>query len=185
MSSGALPTNLTQRGGTALTIDANGIDRFDGVIFGEIEPEVWMAGSNGFTRTQQNQADWSKETAGPDTFVQIAIAYHGRDVIIYRNGQQYVQYTMAGAPYAFGSQSIVMFGPRHLHSQTDHFVGRILDARIYAESLDQATSAAMEPGKPTGEVKPWAWWYFAETGTHERTGRFNERKVPAVVHQPQ
>jgi hypothetical protein len=38
------PTNLTQQGGSVLTID----DRqagFDGIVFGEISPGKWMAGS--------------------------------------------------------------------------------------------------------------------------------------------
>jgi beta-fructofuranosidase len=173
----AAPANLTQQGGTALTLDANGIDRFDGIVFGELEPQVWMPGSNGYTRTEKSQADWPKETAVPDEFVQIAIVYRGREVAVYRNGQPYAQYTMPGEPYAFGSQSVVMFGPRHLHSQTDRFVGRIKDARIYAQPLDQTAIAAMEPGELTGEVTPWAWWHFGETGTYERTGRFNEVKL--------
>ncbi len=173
----AAPANLTQQGGTALTLDANGIDRFDGIVFGELVPQVWMPGSNGYTRTEKNQADWPKETAVSDEFVQIAIVYRGREVTVYRNGQPYAQYTMPGEPCAFGSQSVVMFGPRHLHSQTDRFVGCIKDARIYALPLDQPTIAAMEPGKLTGEAMPWAWWHFGETGTYERTGRFNEVKL--------
>ena len=173
----AAPANLTQQGGTALTIDANGIDRFDGIIFGELKQKVWMPGSNGFNRTEKNQGDWPQETAGPDQFVQIAIVYRGRQVTIYRNGDLYAQYTMPGEPYSFGSQSVVMFGPRHLHNQTDRFVGRIKDARVYAQPLDQPTIAAMEPGKLTDETMPWAWWHFGETGTYERTGRFNEVRL--------
>ena len=60
----ASPANLTQSGGTALTVNDATIDRFDGVVFAEIEPRVWMPGSNGFSRTSKEQADWPKETAG-------------------------------------------------------------------------------------------------------------------------
>ena len=63
------PANLTQSGGTALTVNDTTIDRFDGVVFAEIEPQVWMPGSNGYSRTNKSQASWPKETVPPDRFV--------------------------------------------------------------------------------------------------------------------
>ncbi len=142
------PADLTQRGGTALTVDANGPDRFDGIVFGELTPSVWMPGSNAYVRTEKRQADWPKETAKPDRFVQIAIIYQGRQVTMLRNGELYANYTMGGPPHPFGPRSIVMFGPRHLANRRDCFAGRIRDARIYDRPLDRATLAAMQPGKP-------------------------------------
>ncbi|NQT38694.1 MAG: LamG domain-containing protein, partial [Planctomycetes bacterium] len=171
------PASLTQKGGTALTIDANGIDRFDGIVFGELQPKVWMPGSNGHLRTEKNQADWPEETASPDEFVQMAIVYQGQNITVYRNGELYTKYTTDGQPFAFGPQSIVMFGPRHLAHRNDRFTGRIKDARIYDRPLDQATIAAMQPGEPVAELQPWAWWDFGKTGTYEKTGRFNEVKL--------
>ena len=171
------PAKLTQRGGTALTIDANGVDRFDGIVFGELEPKVWMPGSNTYSRTEKKQADWPKETASPEEFVQVAVVYRGRLVTVYRNAELYARYTMAGHPCQFGAQSIVMFGPRHLRNRNDCFIGRIKDARIYDKPLDRATVAAMQPGKPIPSLTPWAWWDFSTTGTYERTGRFNEVKL--------
>ena len=47
------PANLTQQGGSALTID-DGQSHFDGIVFGEITPRKWMAGSDGFRRTMKN-----------------------------------------------------------------------------------------------------------------------------------
>ena len=175
----AAPANLTQEGGTALTIDTNGTDRFDGIVFGELEPKVWMPGSDGHVRTETNQADWPKETASPDEFVHLAIVYRGGEVAVYRNGELYAKYTMGAQPCAFGSQSIVMFGPRHLahFDAQDRFIGRIKDARIYAAPLDAETIAAMKPGLPIDGIAPWAWWDFGKTGTYEKTGRFNEIKL--------
>ncbi|HOH31321.1 MAG TPA: hypothetical protein PLC40_16705, partial [Candidatus Hydrogenedentes bacterium] len=40
------PANLTQRGGSVLTIEKSG-GVFDAIVFGEIAPGKWMAGSNG------------------------------------------------------------------------------------------------------------------------------------------
>lgn len=171
----AAPANLDQRSGSALTVD-NADGAFDAIVFGEREPRRWMPGSNGFLRTQRNQAAWPAETASPDEFVQMAIVYHGREISVFRNGQPYVRYTMAEAPQKFGQQAMVMFGRRHLEANDpEHsFVGRIRDARIYAQPLDQATIAALRPGQASPGLKPWAWWSFADEGLREKTGRFNQ-----------
>ena len=83
------PANLTQSGGSALTVNDTTIDRFDGIVLAEIEPQVWMPGSNGYSRTNKAQADWPKETAGPDQFVQMAIVYRGQQITVYRDGEVY------------------------------------------------------------------------------------------------
>jgi len=173
----ASPANLTQAGGTALTVNDTTIDRFDGVIFAEIEPQVWMPGSNGFSRTNKEQADWPKETVGPDEFVQMAIVYQGQQITMYRNGELYAEYTASGKPYAFGTSTAILFGQRHLVKNVDCFFGRIRDARVYAEPLDRETIAAMEPGMTVEGFGPWAWWDFATTGTYDKTGRFNQVKL--------
>ncbi len=48
------PANLTQRGGSVLTIEKPGAI-FDGIVFGELSPAAWMAGSYSFERTSQDQ----------------------------------------------------------------------------------------------------------------------------------
>jgi len=171
------PANLTQSGGTALTVNDTTIDRFDGVVFAEIEPHVWMAGSNGYSRTNQEQADWPKETVGPDEFVQMAIVYQGQQITMYRNGEMYAEYTTNGAPYAFGTSTAILFGPRHLSKGVDCLFGRIRDARVYAEPLDRGTIAAMKPGDPVPDIEPWAWWDVATTGPDDKAGRFNQVKL--------
>jgi len=171
------PANLTQAGGTALTVNDTTIDRFDGVVFAEIEPQVWMPGSNGYRRTNEEQADWPEETTGPDQFAQMAIVYEGRQITMYRNGELYAGYTTSGQPYAFGTNTAILFGPRHLSKGVDCFFGRIRDARVYAEPLDGVTIAAMEPGKPVDGIEPWAWWDFATAGTYDKAGRFNQVKL--------
>src|SRR5688500_14276782 len=66
------PANLTQRGGSALTLE-DGRDHFDGVVFGELAPAKWMAGSDFYRRTRKEQAEFPAETAGPNAFVQMAV----------------------------------------------------------------------------------------------------------------
>ncbi|OXU15517.1 GH32 C-terminal domain-containing protein [Sedimentisphaera salicampi] len=166
------PSILSQRGGSALTINDITIDRFDGIVFAELNPKVWMPGSNNHSRTHQEQQGWEKETADPNEFVQIAIVYEGKEVTVYRNSEQYASYTMSGEPYTFtDNNTAILMGPRHIGID-DYFKGRIKDARIYDKPLNKATIASMKPGKST-DIKPWAWWDFSNTGTYEKTGRFN------------
>ncbi|MHB8953295.1 MAG: GH32 C-terminal domain-containing protein [Pirellulaceae bacterium] len=171
------PANLTQTGGTALTVNDTTMDQFDGVVFAELEPCVWMPGSNGYSRTQQEQTQWPKETAGPDTFVQMAIVYQQQNITLYRNGELYAAYTTQGQPHVFGVNTAILFGQRHLQKGVNHFVGRIRDARVYAQALDQATIARMQPGVPAAEIEPWAWWDFSRSGTFDRAERFNQVKL--------
>ena len=127
----ASPANLSQRGGSALTVNDTTIDRFDAIVFAEITPRVWMPGSNGFSRTTKAQADWPKETATAEEFVQIAIVYRGKEIRVYRNGQVYAKYRTGGEPYVFRSQTAILIGPRHLTKGVDCFFGRIRDRRIW------------------------------------------------------
>ena len=79
--------NLTQRAGSALTLE-NPRGVFDAIVFGELATGKWMVGSNGFSRTQKQQNSYPAETADSKTLVQIAIAYKGKEVTIYRNGRK-------------------------------------------------------------------------------------------------
>jgi beta-fructofuranosidase len=169
--------DLDQAGGTALTVNDTTIDRFDGVVFAELESQVWMPGSNGYSRTNREQQDWPKETASADQFVQVAIVYEGKKITLYRNGELYAEYLMQDQPYSFGDNSAVLFGQRHLRPNVECLRGRIRDARIYARPLDRTTIAAMEPGEAVNGIQPWAWWDFATTGIYERTGRFNNVRL--------
>ena len=56
------PANLTQRGGSVLTIEKPG-GAFDGIVLGELAPAKWMPGSNGFSRTRKDQESFPTETA--------------------------------------------------------------------------------------------------------------------------
>ena len=106
------PANLTQRGGSALTLEKEG-GIFDGVVFGELSQAKWMAGSENFSRTQSRQNDYHSETAGVDEVVQLAVVYRGKQVTIYRNGTRYAQYD-AKSQQQFGDGSFILMGLRHI-----------------------------------------------------------------------
>src|SRR4051812_4225617 len=54
-------SDVQQRGTGAFTIQ-NGANVFDGLIYGEIRPQVWMAGSDYFRRTERDQSGYPEET---------------------------------------------------------------------------------------------------------------------------
>ena len=144
------PANTTQRGGSVLTIE-NLPGQFDGLVFGELEPGRWMAGSDFYRRTARSQASWPEESAGSGELIQVAVSYRGKDVSLYRNGQPYAHYRMEDEPVRFSNRSIVLIGLRHweiLGGPT--FLGEVEDARIYAQALDGATLAGLRPNQPGG-----------------------------------
>ncbi len=165
------PANLTQRGGSALTIE-DGRDHFDAVVFGEVTPAKWMAGSDHWHRSQKNQGDFPGEDSAPGTFVQMAIVYSGRQVTVYRNGKVYSQHAITGDLLEFGPASTVGIGKRH-RAQTApaHFAGAIDDARIYAQALSAEQIASLKPNAAS-EPTPWAWWTFDDKKAEDQTARF-------------
>lgn len=165
------PADLRQRGGSALTIDD--IDsHFDGIIFGELAPGKWMAGSDHFRRSQKDQEDYRKETAGKKTFVQIAIVYQDKKITIYRNGKKLTSYQI-DKPQTFSTQSIVIFGKRHLDPSATSYQGRIDDARIYDKALSAKQIAKLKPNK-LSDVSPIAWWPFEDGKQNDQMGTFPE-----------
>ncbi len=165
------PANLTQRGGSVLTIERSG-GTFDAMVFGEIAPTKWMAGSEGFARTMQQQAESAAETVKPPTLVQIAIVYQGKQVTIYRDGSQYANYTAKGSE-KFRTDSLVLMGLRHMGAAADNrfFTGSIDDARIYATALSADQIKSLKPNQPS-EPSPLAWWDFEEGKVSDRMNVF-------------
>jgi beta-fructofuranosidase len=165
------PADLTQRGGSALTIEKSG-GVFDAVVLGEIAPAKWMPGSDFYRRTKQQQKDFPAETADSKTLVQIAIAYKDRQITVYRNGSVYVSYTAEGAE-RFAVDSKVLMGLRHTDAMTQNrfFTGSIDDARIYDVALEAAQIAALKPNQPS-DPKPLAWWDFEDGRAADRMGAF-------------
>lgn len=75
---------LDQRGGSVLTIDDHA-GGFDGIVFGELTPRKWMAGSEFYRRSQREQSAVPEEKAASNELAQVAVSYRGRAVTVYRN----------------------------------------------------------------------------------------------------
>ena len=171
------PANLTQKGGSVLTLENPG-GVFDALVFGEYQPAKWMLGSDFGRRCHRQQDAWPAETAGPTTLVQIAVVFRGREVSLYRNGQPYASYTMATEPIAFDQSSTVLMGLRHVDAGRPNcfFTGTIEDARIYDVALDVKTIASLKPNVAS-EPKPFAWWSFQDGKAVDAMGRFPEGRL--------
>jgi len=173
------PANLTQRGGSALTIDD--LDsHFDGIIFGEIAKAKWMGGSDHYRRSEEEQKEYRKETVGKNTYVRIAIVYKGTDVTIYRKGKMYASYKIEERQ-TFGPDSIVMFGQRHADEPgSGYYQGKIDDARIYDVALTAKQIAKLRPNK-LSDVKPVGWWPFEGGSIADQMGTFGETYISGKV----
>ncbi len=153
--------NTAQRGGSVLTL-IDKAEHFDAIVFGEIAPGKWMAGSDFFRRTQKDQSAWPAETADARTLVQVAIVYRGNQITLYRDGTESASYRVA-RPQAFGPDAMALIGLRYIGDMGEigFLAGAIEDARIYGVPLTAAQIAALKPNQPS-EPKPLAWWDFEE-----------------------
>ncbi|NLC57731.1 MAG: hypothetical protein GX774_12900 [Armatimonadetes bacterium] len=160
-----------QRGGSVLTLENPG-GEFDALVFGEIEPGRWMAGSDYFRRTHRQQGEWPVETAEPGELVQVAAVYRGREVRLYRNGEPYASYTLSAPPATFSSESQVLIGLRHREASDPRcFVGTVAEARLYDTALEPAQIAALRLGQPS-PLPPLGWWTFEGDKPVDRSGTF-------------
>ncbi|MBN2451240.1 MAG: hypothetical protein JXR77_12675 [Lentisphaeria bacterium] len=177
-------SDLDQRGGSVLTIEHPDGDAFDAIVFGERAPRRWMPGSNQFRRTPppEQQSPWPEETAAPDTVVQIAIAYRGTTVTLYRDGELYAAATVH-EPVVFPPGSSLIIGRRHMTAspRNSHFHGAVLDARVYDRALDAAELAGLRPNAPGGP-SPLAWFDFAADSAADRTGTFPAGRTEGTAH---
>ncbi len=150
-----------QRAGSALTlIDAQ--ERFDALVFAEVHPQRWMAGSDFFRRTPRDQSAWPAETARPDELIQIAAVYRGSEVTLYRNGRPYAAYRIQG-PQSFDDDAWVLLGLRYVGAggEIGFLKGCLEEARIYDRALDAKAIAALKPNAPS-DPAPLGQWTFED-----------------------
>ena len=134
--------DLDQRGGGVISLQTpNGVV-FDAIVYGERESKRWMAGSNGFVRTDSFRG--TPETDAKSRPVHVAIVYTKDGVITgYRDGRPY------GSPYksvglqSYDASAVVTFGLRHLPPGGNRFLkARILRAQLHDVALSPAAVAA-------------------------------------------
>lgn len=137
--------SLDQRGGAVVTIAGQQNGVFDAIVFGEREPQRWMAGSNNFLRSDSFGGSAEVEVAKQP--VHVAFVYQKDGTIIgYRNGLPYGQSIRKSGLQSFqGNKTQVLFGLRHKPAGGNRFLsGRIHSAALYdrALSADEVTVLA-------------------------------------------
>ena len=168
------PADLAHRGGSALTIQSG--DQFDGIVFGELQPGKWMAGSDYHKRTERNQDKYLPETADSKTMVQMAIVYKDDEILIYRNGERYASYQAKNIDLLSPENNIAVFGLRHVGAAGGRISGIVEDARIYSKGLTVDEIKSLQPNKKS-KIAPYAWWDFEGDKVKDRTGRFAHSRM--------
>ena len=128
--------NTKQRGGGGMTLQTVDGVYFDSIVYGERDAKQWLAGSNGFSRTQPFKGE--KDYEADERVVHVAIAYHADGRIVgYRDGVPYGKAYQSSGPYVFKQgKAVVTFGLRHLPAGGNRgLAGKIYRARLYDRAL--------------------------------------------------
>jgi len=135
---------LDQRGGAALCLQSSSGAVFDAIVYAEKEPHRWMAGSNGFARTQSFMGP--AESSAERDFVQIALVYaEDQSIACYRNGLPYGTPYKSGPPAVFESgKAHVLLGLRHTPPAKDRALAcQIERAMLFDRALSADEVAAL------------------------------------------
>ncbi|MBX3443242.1 MAG: DUF1549 domain-containing protein [Planctomyces sp.] len=173
--------SLEQRGGGVISLQFTDGSVFDAIVFGEREPRRWMAGSDGFARTQP--LGGAEETEAMDRPVHVAIVYRQDGTIAaYRDGAPYGQPYQTGFATFGAGQAQLVFGMRHSPPGGDRMLmGRIHHAQFYDRALDDAAvRASFERGFSLDRAKLLAALNDVERAAfaslEERRGELQSRR---------
>jgi len=169
--------DLDVRAGSALTIQND--DAFDGIVFAELSPDRWMAGSNSFRRSNRGQRDVAPVEKSRNELIQVAVVYQGDTITLYRNGEVYHSYRTENIDLLSQQSNFVVFGLRH-SGGNGALGGSIEDARIYDKALTVGEIRSLEPNEESS-IKPYAWWDFHGDKFVDRTGRYPHGKLAGAT----
>ncbi|MFN7803539.1 MAG: DUF1553 domain-containing protein [Planctomycetaceae bacterium] len=136
-------SDLKQQGGAAFSVQTPSGAVFDAIVYGEREPGQWMAGSNGFVRTQSFRAPVETVAAADlasGNTVQITLVYRADQTIaMYRNGVRYGEpYNSGGLATYESGKAQVLFGLRHSPPGGNRmFAGAIDRAELFDRALSE------------------------------------------------
>ena len=102
------------RAGSVLTLQ-NGRE-FDGIVFGELMEDKWMAGSENWNRSEKNQKEYPNWDSEPGTYVQMAIVYQKDLISIFQDGKPYASYPAKNIDLLSPENNFAVFGKRHVLS---------------------------------------------------------------------
>lgn len=144
-------STLDQGGGGVITVQSLDGVLFDSIVFAERQPKRWMAGSNGFVRTEDFNGE--EEDSAHQEVTHIAITYQQDGTLqCYRNGKPYGKATRKAALQTYTEQNAqVLFGMRHGEVGVDD-KGRKLQGRVFAARMyDRALTAEEVMASASGQ----------------------------------
>jgi hypothetical protein len=139
--------NLTQQGGGVISLQDLDGNVFDAIVFAERQPRRWVAGSNGFARSDDFEV--ADEAEAADRFVHIALVYAADGTVsAYRDGAPYGAPYRRDGPVAFAAGNAqLLFGNRHGGGGGNRMLkGRIRGAALYDRALTAAEVAIVAHG---------------------------------------
>lgn len=142
-----------QRGGGVMSVESVDGQVFDAIVFGEMSPREWLAGSDNFRRTVSFQAPPDDEAAARP--VHVAIVYRSDGTITgYRDGKPYGKsYRSSGLLRFEPGQSHVVFGLRHSPAGGNKMLkGKVLRAGLYDRALNDGEVVRLSEDAPAGSV---------------------------------
>jgi len=153
--------DLNVLAGSVLTIDQIGADQFDAMVFGERQPQKWMAGSSNFTRTQDAAPGFQETKTG--ILIYLAYSYQKdgatNHVRLYHDGELFGDYSLGTVPTWKPGDAEIFFGIRHGNAGgggPGNLACRIEEARIYNTVLSQADIKELQKGAfavgPSGKL---------------------------------
>lgn len=140
--------DLTQTGGGAMTLQTLDGNVFDSIVFGELAPRRWLAGSDFHRRTLPFGTD--DEDLAQEEPVRLIYTYQKDGTIrAYRNGNPLGKPIRKDRPVTYQAhKSQVVFGLRHGTTPGGgrSLTGRIFEARLYDRALTEEEVIAAQTG---------------------------------------
>ena len=170
--------NLEQRGGV-IGLDTPEGRFFDSIVFGEMKPKHWLAGSDFFNRSQEPGG--LEETSRPGELIHVAIVYaKDNSITLYRNGVPYGMSYQKGTlrPFLKG-KSHFLFGQR-LADVNPPLAGEVEEARAYLRALTVVEVAQSFQAGPAG-ITPEELAEVLTPEQHERLATLSAER--SRVHQ--
>ncbi len=96
------------KAGSILTLQEE--NKFDGIIFAEKMDDKWMAGSDNWTRSENNQEKYPNWDAKMGSLVQMAIVYQKELISIFRDGKPYASYPAKNIDLLSSENNFAVFG---------------------------------------------------------------------------
>ena len=151
----AILEDLDVQMGSILTINRLSDPTFDGIVFGERQPQTWMAGSGWFHRTQDFDPGFAEKDTGELIYMAISYEEDGEARVIgYHNGELIGDYTLGQFEPFLQGDTAAIWGKRHDPAGGPGDLDALIeDSRIYDTVLTHDEIKELEPNTLAVEAR--------------------------------